>query len=306
VTKGERLASEAALCALYLRGAPVTGRSSRRRWPLVVDALRSACPSVPCVSDVLRGRGLYEESCVLADPHLMQWALDVCASSRALTCLDPLYPQGWLASLGSGAPPCVWVRGALPSAPAVGVVGSRVLTSSDRAFAAGTAQLLLSSGRALVSGGAVGADSVALSAALALGGEGRCVEVLPCGLDAAPVRPGVCQLSVCEPWAAFTTGQAMERNALIYSFGRRAVVVRARLREGGTWHGAADALRRRLGSVLVRSLSSDPASRALVALGAVPVASLAALRPLLDSPVAPGQPALFGSSVVRAPAAAYG
>jgi predicted Rossmann fold nucleotide-binding protein DprA/Smf involved in DNA uptake len=161
-------------------------------------------------------------------------------------------------------------------------------------------------GRMLVSGGAVGADSVALDAALACGGSSRCVEVLPFGLDHAPVRDGVCQLSVCEPWAPFSTGQAMERNALIYSFGRRTVVVRARLRAGGTWHGAADALRRRLGDVYVRTRRGDDAAAALCAIGALGVAGVAALPALLERPVVQAQPGLFGSSAVRSAAASFG
>ena len=163
---------------------------------------------------------------------------------------------------------------------------------------------MMRSGRTLVSGGAVGADLVSTDAALSCGDSPRCVEVLPCGLDAAVPRDGVCQISVCEPSASFSTGQAMERNALIYSFGRRTVVVRARFRTGGTWHGAVDALRRRLGDVYVR-FADDQASAALVRLGAVGVAAASGLVPLLDRPLSPSQPALFGDLGVRSPSASY-
>lgn len=63
----------------------------------------------------------------------------------------------------------------------------------------------------------------------------------------------------------------MERNALIYAISEHTVVVHARLNEGGTWSGARIALRRKLCSVLVRVRSDDPASRALIALGGVPL-----------------------------------
>jgi hypothetical protein len=299
VTKGERLVGEAALCALYLRGAPYASGCERRRWPLVADALLSLCPDVVTLSDALRSRGLYDEAAFLSPRCVTESALALCASGRVVTYLDPSYPRGWVESLGTGAPPCAWVHGALPVAPGVGVVGSRVLDHVDRSFAAGAGRLLMRTGRTLVTGGAVGADSVALSSALACGGASRCVVLLPYGLDQLAPEPGVCYVSVCEPSAPFSTGQAMERNALIYAYGRRTVVVRARYRAGGTWHGASDALRRRLGAVYVRERSGDRAGAALCALGGVPLSGLGALAAALDRPLVPPQPALFGSSVVR-------
>jgi hypothetical protein len=89
----------------------------------------------------------------------------------------------------------------------------------------------------------------------------------------------------------------MERNGLIYAFGRRAVVVRARWKAGGTWHGASDALRRRLAQVYVRP--DDRAGRALVALGAVAASAPARLPRLWDAPLLPGEPSLFGNNCVR-------
>ena len=299
MTKGERCAAGAVLCALYLRGAPFARCVPRRRWPLVVDALRRFTPSLSDAPRVLRECGLYDEAEPVFNSELVAWGLSAVESGRAATVFDVAYPVGWLESLGAGAPPCAWVRGELPLAPAVAVVGSRALCSADRSFACAVARTLMRGGHALVSGGAVGADSVALDAALASGGAGRCVELLPYGMERAAPSPGVCHVSVCEPWADFTTAQAMERNALIYAYGRRAVVVRARLRAGGTWHGAVDALRRRLGAVYVRP--AGPAARALVALGAVPVTGASSLGPLLSAPVTAAQPGLFGSLVVREP-----
>jgi hypothetical protein len=62
----------------------------------------------------------------------------------------------------------------------------------------------------------------------------------------------------------------MERNALLYAFSPSTVVCHSRFREGGTWHGAIDAHRRRTTSLIVRD-DGSPASRAFVALGAVPL-----------------------------------
>ncbi|MEA2553228.1 MAG: hypothetical protein QOJ65_1404 [Fimbriimonadaceae bacterium] len=63
----------------------------------------------------------------------------------------------------------------------------------------------------------------------------------------------------------------MERNALLYALGDAALIVRAQFKTGGTWHGAIDAHRRRLTRLIVREDPSNPAHRALVALGAVPL-----------------------------------
>lgn len=86
-------------------------------------------------------------------------------------------------------------------------------------------------------------------------------------------------VSAQAPEEGFSRAAAMERNALIYAFGAGAVVAHARYREGGTWHGAIDALRRRH-RLVVRAPDPDAsstgappgfveASRALIALGAM-------------------------------------
>jgi predicted Rossmann fold nucleotide-binding protein DprA/Smf involved in DNA uptake len=62
----------------------------------------------------------------------------------------------------------------------------------------------------------------------------------------------------------------MERNRLVYAMSDRALVVHGRYREGGTWAGATDALRRGLTNVFVRSCP-EPWAGAMRALGARPV-----------------------------------
>ena len=79
--------------------------------------------------------------------------------------------------------------------------------------------------------------------------------------------------SVCEPYEEFSRGTAMERNALIYASSESSVVIHARLREGGTWHGAIDAHRRKLTRLMVRVDDAEAGNRALIALGAVPLRS---------------------------------
>ncbi|HEY0868442.1 MAG TPA: DNA-processing protein DprA, partial [Fimbriimonas sp.] len=129
-------------------------------------------------------------------------------------------------------------------------------------------------GRLLVSGRAEGCDSAAAAGAHLAGG--NVAEVLPCGLEAAGGRRRGTWLSVCAPEEPFSRPSAMERNALIYAFSPDAVVCHARFREGGSWHGAVDAARRRLTRLWIRE-ADDAASRALRALGALPVRSPADL-----------------------------
>ncbi|MCH8978823.1 MAG: DNA-processing protein DprA [Armatimonadetes bacterium] len=309
--KGELLAIEATMYALYLRGSPYGFGVSRRGWPLTLAALRSACPTLDDVAYALRCAGRWEESAALSASDALCWGLSVAESGRALSAASPGYPGGWLHALGSAAPPCLWVRGRPPTAPAVGVVGSRLLDRGDREFAGSVGALLVRGGRTVVSGGAPGADSVVASAAVGAGGGTRAVVIAPYGLDSAAAvnnfaeAEGACVMSVCPPRATFTTGRAMERNALIYSYGRRAVVVRARLRCGGTWHGACDALRRGLGEVLVRLVPGDAASSALVALGGVGLRRLDDLPAALCRPVKLAQPELFGAGPVREASARY-
>ena len=80
-------------------------------------------------------------------------------------------------------------------------------------------------------------------------------------------------MSVWAPDEPFSAGTAMERNTLVVAAADLAVVAHVRLKEGGTWFAATDALRRRTTPVAVRCTSDDPAARALIALGARPLAA---------------------------------
>ena len=74
----------------------------------------------------------------------------------------------------------------------------------------------------------------------------------------------------------------MERNSLIYAIAEAAIIVHARFKQGGTWHGAIDAQRRRLTQLVVREDSTNAAHQALISLGAVPLQKAAQLLNVLD------------------------
>jgi predicted Rossmann fold nucleotide-binding protein DprA/Smf involved in DNA uptake len=146
----------------------------------------------------------------------------------------------------------------------------------------------VSLGRGIVSGGAVGCDSAAEAAALGAGG--TVLRLLPQGLGLRRLEDDAVRVTLAAPGEPFSRALAMERNALIYAAADATIVGHARLREGGTWHGASDALRRRLGRLLVRP-DDSPAALALKALGAGELAKPVDLGDRLAE--SPPQGALF-------------
>jgi DNA processing protein len=97
---------------------------------------------------------------------------------RIVTVDDESYPSA-LSQL-SPPPPVLYLRGEVPAAPAVAIVGSRRADAYGREAAELFARSLAVAGVAVVSGFARGIDAAAHRAALAAGG--RTVAVLGCGL----------------------------------------------------------------------------------------------------------------------------
>lgn len=290
----EEIVLDICLTALFLAGAPRSGSCSRAVFPGVVALLRRETPRLGEASDCLRRHGFWSEALILETPGLMAWAEDQCSRGKVLTVASPAYPARWLRLLGSGAPPALWRRGRLYAGSYLGVVGSRLLSAPERAFAAEVGREAVRLGYAVVSGGAVGADRAAVRGARReaelAGIHGQTLEILPCGLSNCTMAGPA--LSLSPPSEPFTGARAMERNALIYALAEATVVVKARLREGGTWSGATAARRRHGARLLVRD-APDPAVRALVAMGARLLGCAAGLADALD---AWAEPSLFASA----------
>jgi predicted Rossmann fold nucleotide-binding protein DprA/Smf involved in DNA uptake len=247
------------LAALYLRGLGRPSGLRRSAWPAVEGALRRRACRLDSAADALRADGLWAEAAALDQDGLIARAHELVRSGQCLTAADAAYPRSW----HSFAPPAVWLIGALPSGPLLGVVGSRRICSEASAFAADVAREGVRLGMSLVTGGAVGADMAAAGAV-----PGASLLVLPHGLGS--YKGTLAAVSACAPGDLFSTAHAMERNALIYAASGATVVAHARFREGGTWHGATDALRRRLCPLIARD-DGTQAARALFALGATPL-----------------------------------
>lgn len=129
---------------------------------------------------------------LLPTPSAAQWSV----ASRTLERWNELGVQvvlrgdpAWPARLQRLDTPPVWLawrgRGALPTGPAVAVVGARRATPYGTGVAAWLAEAAAQAGATVVSGGAVGIDAAAHGAAL----DHATTVVLGCGHDVAYPRP---------------------------------------------------------------------------------------------------------------------
>ena len=268
------------MVALYLRGLNRPHLSSAA-WPITWRFLRAVLPSLETAEGSLRAAGFAMEASVLGAANVLECAEQLVARGIAISIENDQLPLAWRSRCRV---PALWKQGELPPvAHWVGVVGVRTPTMADATFASEIGREAARGGFGIISGGAKGCDALAQNAAKNMGGP--VVELVPFGLDWSDgwVHAAAdCRLSVCAPTEGFSRHTAMERNALIYSGATLTVVVRARYREGGTWHGAVNALRRRLGAVAVHSLPEDTASRVLRTLGAAGLATSADLRATVE------------------------
>jgi predicted Rossmann fold nucleotide-binding protein DprA/Smf involved in DNA uptake len=250
---------------------------------MVEGALLRAGASLGTAEAILSRAGLWAEAVALSQRGRLAWAEQAYLAGSCLSAHDDAYPARLLA-LRESAPPALWQFGALPAGPGIGIVGSRRVSSPLLAFAAQTARAALDLGYHVISGGAAGCDSAAAQAAT-----GQVVEILPYGLHHH--RSPLPALTLCAPSEPFSASSAMERNALIYAASQQVVVVHTRFREGGTWAGASEAIRRKRCPVLVRHDPLLAGHRALLALGARPLVAPDGLAGALGQP--PAQPVLM-------------
>ena len=272
------MSAEAVLAALYLRGLPRPLDPPRRGWPAVLAAYRRT--GGEGLELELRRCGMELPATVLSAGGVLDAAERAIEDDSVLTAACEGYPVRWLEILGDAAPPALWRSGRPSPVRRIGAVGSRDIDDATRLVMAEVGRTVAELGLGIVSGGAMGCDATAERAALAAGG--AVLRLLPHGLGHAEEDDAV-RLSLAAPHEPFSRALAMERNALIYAAADTTIVGHVRLRRGGTWHGASDALRRRLGRLLVRS-DDSAGCRALMALGAEPLESAEALPARLADP----------------------
>jgi predicted Rossmann fold nucleotide-binding protein DprA/Smf involved in DNA uptake len=197
------------------------------------------------------------------------------AGVQAITEFDPEYPPTWNETLREKRPSYLFSMGNLEllSKPAVGVVGSRSIDSDGSTFAAQVGAEAIGLGYAVVSGGAKGADEIAMRAAIQAGGtaighlaDSLLKQAAKWNLDSGRV----CLASPYGPDTGFQVGMAMNRNKFIYGGSVATVVVASDLETGGTWAGAMEALKLELCPLLVRACRL-PGNRALISRGGRPM-----------------------------------
>jgi predicted Rossmann fold nucleotide-binding protein DprA/Smf involved in DNA uptake len=196
---------------------------------------------------------------------------------------DPVYPERFHQHLGTSSPPLLYGAGDVSllnrDAVRVAVVGSRDIDDSGEQFARQTGGVSAQIDAITVSGGARGADRMAIDGALSNGGTG--VAILPGSLEQVATsrmyRQAITdgQFTVISPYhprAKFTAGNAMGRNRLIYCLADISVVVESAKGSGGTWSGAIETLKRRWVPVAARATEAPSAgNQALIEQGAVPL-----------------------------------
>ena len=150
--------------------------------------------------------------------------------------------------------------------PRISLVGNRDLTGRGELFALQVGRWAAKHQYVLVSGGARGADTVAMNACLEAGGQ--VISVLPDRLPAMP-KENILYVSDEGYDMDFTAARALRRNHYIHAMGERTYVAQCSECKGGTWSGAKDNLRRRLSPLFV-NMDNSEGCRELLALGAYP------------------------------------
>jgi predicted Rossmann fold nucleotide-binding protein DprA/Smf involved in DNA uptake len=235
-----------------------------------------------------------------------------------VTRVDPQYPAKLRASLKHQSPPVLFGAGTLSllKRPGIAVVGSRNIDEAGTAFAQAIGRLCAEASVPVVSGGARGTDSIAMTACVEAGGVA--FGVLADSLERSIRQPDLRQLLLDErlvlltpyaPSAGFSVGAAMGRNKIIYGLAEYAVVVSSELNKGGTWAGAIEALRAGWCPVFVRHGDDSPAgNKELLQRGAASISSAALdsgdLRSWLEANmvVHAREQELFASAVMERPA----
>lgn len=164
---------------------------------------------------------------------------------------DPTYPRRIKLKLRENAPPVLYGCGdaSLLESGGLAVVGSRHTDDDLSAFSEQVGRLAAESKYAVISGGAKGIDSAAMTGALRFGGNviGVMAENLERGALSRENRQPLLEhrlvlISPFDPAAGFNVGHAMQRNKFIYALADAGLVVTSDLEKGGTWAGAVEQL----------------------------------------------------------------
>ena len=182
------------------------------------------------------------------------------------------YPMRLKERLKTNSPAILFGCGnrALLNTGGLAVVGSRNATEQDLAYSRNLGALAAGNGYSIVSGGARGMDEAAMLGALEA--EGTVIGVLADNLLRACCSAkyrrylkanNLVLISTCHPEARFHAGNAMQRNKYIYSLSDAAMVVHSG-KQGGTWSGALENIKKRWVPLWVKRTSDSKAGNAAI------------------------------------------
>lgn len=191
---------------------------------------------------------------------------------------DPSYPARL--KVRRLNPPLLYGAGNVEmlSAGGLAIVGSREIDREALDYTQRVARACARQRIQVVSGGARGVDTEAMLAALEEGGTSVGVladSLLRAALSGkyrnALVEGRLALISPFDPAAGFDVGTAMARNKYVYGLADYALIVHSSLEKGGTWAGAAEALKAGTTPVFVRAEGNvPPGNNELLRLGAQP------------------------------------
>ncbi len=190
------------------------------------------------------------------------------------------YPRRLAETLGDQAPPLLFGVGSHPLAgqDSLAIVGSRDADEEALGYAESVAASAVKGGLAIVSGAARGIDAAAMTSALEHGGS--VIGVVADGLEKRIREPQVrawladdrlCLLTPYGSNTGFSVGAAMGRNKLIYAMSAWSLVAAATPGKGGTWAGAAEALKNKWSTVFYRKRLDTGSATGFQSLGALPL-----------------------------------
>ncbi len=204
---------------------------------------------------------------------------------------DDDYPLLLLQRLGDRIPPLFYYAGnkALLNQPAVSVTGTRQVSDAGKQFAAAAGRQIAKSGKVLVSGGAVGCDTIAEYHATANGG--GAVLYLAVSLQKAMQKPRyqkllqqgrLCLVADYNPFVDFSAHRALYRNQYIYQSAKVSLVCESKAGSGGTYKGATEAIQSGTAKVFINKGIDNAGNRMLIKNGGRPV-TISELNALLKT-----------------------
>ncbi len=196
-----------------------------------------------------------------------------------VTQFDADYPVLMKRRLKKKTPPVLFYSGDIGLAKkiGIGVAGSRNVDAEGVDFARKLVEKAAAERLVVYSGGAKGVDSIAEKAAVESGSAAisfvadsllskiRKKEILD-----AVVNRKCLLLSDVRPDVGFSAARAMNRNKYIYASSYGTFVVASDYNKGGTWAGAAEAMKNEWTKVLVWNHGGYEGNRRLIEKGAVP------------------------------------